>query len=316
MIRLTDVTKEYDQAGSSSPNLLVATNHLSLHIPKGEIFGLIGPNGAGKTTTLKMVCGLLAPTAGKITVNDIDVQQHPTGAQQYIGYLADFFSVYGNLKVWEYVDHFARCYKIQSDLLHPRVRHAISQVGLDSKTNAMVDGLSRGMKQRLGIARAIVHDPPLLILDEPASGLDPKARVELKDLLRQLHREGKTIFITSHVLSDLQEMCTSVAIMEKGNLLRVGKIADVLRSAGAARSIHIRLASPGFDLRTWLHSHDLPGAAALDPASVEFPFSGSDADLASLIRELVQAGAPVCYVTEKSDSLESLFSKLSSGEVM
>jgi len=315
MIRLDDVTKEYDQPGSSA-KLLVATNHLSLTVPRGEIFGLIGPNGAGKTTTLKMVCGLLAPTSGTITVNGVDVQRHPHDAQPQIGYLADFFSVYGNLKVWEYVDHFARAYKLPAVALRGRVRAAISQVGLESKFDSFVDGLSRGMKQRLGIARAIVHDPPLLVLDEPASGLDPKARVELKDLLRQLHRDGKTIFITSHVLSDLQEMCTSVAIMEKGNLLRMGTIDDVLRGAGASRRIHLRLASPGFDLHEWLHTHELPGVSVLDSTSLEFPFAGSNADLALLVRDLVQAGAPVCYVTEKSDSLETLFSKLSSGEVM
>jgi len=315
MIRMEDVTKEYDQPGRHQ-NLLVATYHLSLDVPAGEIFGLIGPNGAGKTTTLKMLCGLLAPTSGKIAVNQVDVELHPSDAQKHIGYLADFFSVYGNLKVWEYVDHFARAYKLEPSRIPARVRETIASVGLESKTASFVEGLSRGMKQRLGIARAIVHDPPLLVLDEPASGLDPKARLELKDLLRKLNREGKTIFITSHVLSDLQEICTSVGIMEKGKLLRVGKIADVMRSAGAARRVRLRLASPGFDLHQWLTTRGLPVDISADPSSAEFAFPGTDADLALLVKDLVQAGAPLCGIEEKTDSLETLFSKLSTGEVM
>jgi ABC-2 type transport system ATP-binding protein len=315
MIRLNSVTKEYDLPGSP-PGILVAADHLSLDVPSGEIFGLIGPNGAGKTTTLKMVCGLLAPTSGEITVNQVHVAKNPDEAQKHIGYLADFFSVYGNLKVWEYVDHFARAYKLDRSAIPARVREVIALVGLECKSGSFVEALSRGMKQRLGIARAIVHDPPLLVLDEPASGLDPKARVELKDLLRKFHHDGKTVFITSHVLSDLQEICTSLAIIERGKLLRVGKIADVMSSGGSGRRVYLRLASPGFDLRQWLASHGLEVDPSADAESVEFPFIGSDADLASLVRELVYAGAALCAVEEKSDSLETIFSKLSSGEVM
>jgi ABC-2 type transport system ATP-binding protein len=315
MIRMENVTKEFDQPGTQQ-SLLVAADHLSLEVPAGEIFGLIGPNGAGKTTTLKMLCGLLAPTSGKISINQVDIALHPGEAQQHIGYLADFFSVYGNLKVWEYVDHFARTYKLDPGRIPGRVREAIAHVDLESKADSFVEGLSRGMKQRLGIARAIVHDPSLLVLDEPASGLDPKARFKLKDLLRQLNREGKTIFITSHVLSDLQEICTSLGIIEKGKLLKVGKIADVMRSTGAARRVRLRLASPGFDLHPWLASHGVIAEIPADPATAEFVFPGTDAELALLVRDLVQAGAPLCGIEEKSDSLETLFSKLSTGEVM
>src|SRR5215472_1958091 len=170
MIQLLKVTKEYEQP--AQPNLIIAADNLSLAVAPGEIFGLIGPNGAGKTTTLKMICGLLAPTAGKISVNGVDVERQPDEAQKHIGYLADFFSVYGNLKVWEYVDHFARACKLESRIIPARVRETVAKVGLESKFDAFVEGLSRGMKQRLGIARAIVHDPPVLVLDEPASGLD------------------------------------------------------------------------------------------------------------------------------------------------
>jgi ABC-2 type transport system ATP-binding protein len=315
MILIEEVTKEYDQLGRQQ-GPLIAADRLSLEVPEGEVFGLIGPNGAGKTTTLKMLCGLLTPTSGKIIVNGVNVELQPDEAQKHIGYLADFFSVYGNLKVWEYVDHFARAYKLDRGSLDTRVRQAIAQVGLETKADSFVEELSRGMKQRLGIARAIVHDPAVLILDEPASGLDPKARVELKELLRQLNRQGKTIFITSHVLSDLQEICTAVGVMEKGKLLKAGKIEEVMRSAGTARRVHLRLASSGFELSRWLEGRGIISNPPSNPLSADFPFSGTDEDLASLIKNLVQAGAPICSIEEKMDSLETIFSKLSSGEVM
>jgi len=315
MIRLENVTKEYDlptgQAGQ-----LVAADRLTMVVPAGEVFGLVGPNGAGKTTTLKMICGLMLPTAGRITVNNIDVEQQAEEVQQYIGYLADFFSVYDDLKTWEYVEHFARAYKLDPSKIPARVREVIGVLGLETKYDAFVGGLSRGMKQRLGIARAIIHDPPLLVLDEPASGLDPKARLELKDLLRRLNREGRTVFITSHVLSDLEEICTSLAIMEKGKLLRVGKIGDVMRGAGMTRRVRIRMAAPGFALAGWLAARTGVSEVKEDGLEAEFVFPGTETELAGLVRDAVIAGAPICGVEEKVETLEALFSRLSSGEVM
>ncbi len=315
MIHLENVTKEYDLP-TGKAGRLVAADRLTLEVPAGEVFGLVGPNGAGKTTTLKMVCGLMLPTAGRITVNNIDVEREPENAQQYIGYLADFFSVYDELKAWEYVEYFALAYKLEPAKVHERVREVIGLMGLETKYDAMVGSLSRGMKQRLGIARAIVHDPPLLVLDEPASGLDPKARLELKELLRRLNLEGKTVFITSHVLSDLEEICTSLAIMEKGKLLRVGKIDDVMCGAGRTKRVRIKLAAAGFALGAWLAKR--PGVSEVKEAGLEaeMAFPGTDAELAGLVRDAVNAGAPVCGVEEKVETLEALFSRLSSGEVM
>ena len=315
MIRLENVTKEYDLP-PGQPGQLVAADRLSLEVPAGEIFGLVGPNGAGKTTTLKMICGLMLPTAGRITVNNVDVEKAPEAAQVHIGYLADFFSVYDDLKSWEYVEHFARAYKMERAKIPGRVREVIGTLGLETKYESMVGTLSRGMKQRLGIARAIVHDPPLLVLDEPASGLDPKARLELKDLIRRLNHDGRTIFITSHVLSDLEEICTSLAIMEKGKLLRSGKIGDVMRGAGKTTRVRMRLAAPGFALGAWLAAK--PGVSEVRAQSLEaeFVFPGTEAELAILVREAVNAGAPLCGVEEKVETLEALFSRLSSGEVM
>ena len=172
MIELIRLRKEYDD--------LIAVQDLTLSIPQGEIFGLIGPNGAGKTTTIRIACGLLAPTVGQALINGVDVAHEPEKAQRSIGYLSDFFAVYEDLKVWEYLDYFAHAYKVANAEIPDRITEVIAQVSLDLKRNAMIRGLSRGMKQRLGIARAIIHRPKVLLLDEPASGLDPKARLELR----------------------------------------------------------------------------------------------------------------------------------------
>jgi ABC-2 type transport system ATP-binding protein len=250
-----------------------------------------------------------------VSVNGIDIAARPEEAHKFIGYLADFFSLYDDLTVWEYLEYFARAYKMDRAAIRGRVDEVIRLVGLEPKRDALIHGLSRGMKQRLGIGRAIVHDPLLLILDEPAAGLDPKARVELKALLRDLHAKGKTIFITSHILSDLEEVCTSVAVIEKGRLLRAGPLEEVMRDGRAIRRIRIRLAtadeSIGPRLAAW------PGVTDVRTGTTgtEFSFGGNDAELAELVRALVGDGLPVCGVQELSENLEQLYMRISSGEV-
>ena len=182
MIRVEKLHKEFDE--------LVAVNDLEMVVPEGEIYGLIGPNGAGKTTTIRMACGFLEPTGGKVFISGVDVHRQPERAQQFVGYLSDFFSVYEDLKVWEYLDYFAHAYKMPETEIATRIDEVIQQVGLEVKRDAMIKGLSRGMKQRLGIARAVIHRPRVLLLDEPASGLDPKARVDLRNLLQSLRGPG------------------------------------------------------------------------------------------------------------------------------
>lgn len=315
MIRVENLSKEYDSpTGKGAP--MVAANQLSFEVASGEIFGLVGPNGAGKTTTLKMICGLVVPTAGSVSVNGVDVERQPEEAQRHLGYLADFFSLYDDLKVWEYLDYFARAYKMDRYLISKRVDELIERLDLKTKRDAMIGGLSRGMKQRVGLGRAIVHDPPLLVLDEPAAGLDPKARAELKELLRELQRGGKTIFITSHILSDLEEICSSIAIIEKGRLLRIGRLEEVMREGKAARRMRIRLAAPGFAASEWLSTR--PGVSSVAGANAEitFNFTGSDQEVAELVRALVSAGALVCGVEELTETLEELYSRVSSDEVM
>lgn len=317
MIQLEQVTKIYDlPSGGDSQAHIVAADRLTLDVPAGQIFGLIGPNGAGKTTTLKMICGLLAPTAGRVVVNGVSVERQPEEAQQFIGYVADFFSLYDDLKVWEYLDYFAHAYRMAQTAIPGRITRVVQDLGLAPKLNSFIAGLSRGMKQRLGIARAILHDPPLLVLDEPTVGVDPTGRVELKDLFRRLHGDGKTIFITSHLLADLEEICSAVAIMEKGRLLRVGPLSEIMREAAGARRVRISLASSGFGLSAWLSAR--PGVAGVvaEPSGAQFLFAGSDSDLADLIRALIQAGAAVTSVKEETETLERVFSRISKGEVM
>ena len=323
MLRLIDLTREYDADGGPQGRVLAA-DRLNLEVPAGEVFGLVGPNGAGKSTALKMICGLLLPTSGRVLVNNVDVERSREEAQKYVGYLADFFSLYDELTVYQYLDYFARAYKVPIHSIPARITEVILRLGLETKRDAAIAGLSRGMKQRMGIARAVIHDPPLLVLDEPAAGLDPKARHDLKQLLRGFQQRGCTIVITSHILSDLEEICTSIGILEKGRLIRVGKIEEILQqapvtqagAAAAPRVIRIRLSAAGFALEPWLTARAGVSRVAASGLGTLFEFTGSDADLSEMVKALVTAGAPLAAVEQPGLSLEEAYSRISKGEVM
>jgi ABC-2 type transport system ATP-binding protein len=308
VIELIHLRKEYDD--------LIAVQDLSLTIPQGEIFGLIGPNGAGKTTSIRMACGLLAPTVGKAIVNGIDVAQEPEKAQQSIGYLSDFFAVYEDLKVWEYLDYFAHAYKVEESQIPARVSEVITQVSLEVKRDAMIRGLSRGMKQRLGIGRAIIHRPKVLLLDEPASGLDPKARLELRNLLRALRDQGTTILISSHILTELEGFCTSIGIMEKGQMVRSGRIDEVTAAENPARDMRVTwLGDATTALRTELAGPHIANLS-LGANTGTFQFTGSEDDLAALLAKLVSSGVRIKSFAEVKQTVEDLYMKLSQHEVM
>jgi ABC-2 type transport system ATP-binding protein len=309
VIELIHLRKEYDD--------LVAIEDLSLTIPQGEVFGLIGPNGAGKTTTIRMACGLLAPTLGQARINGVDVAEQPETAQQYIGYLSDFFAVYEDLRVWEYLDYFAHAYKVAESEIPARVSEVITQVSLEVKRDAMIRGLSRGMKQRLGIARAIIHRPKVLLLDEPASGLDPKARLELRNLLRQLRDQGTTILVSSHILTELEGFCTSIGIMEKGRMVRSGRIEEVTAAESSARDIRLAwLGDATATAQAHLADHAHVANVQVDGASATFQFSGSDEELATLLSDLISGGVRVKAFTEVKQTVEDLYMKLSKHGVM
>lgn len=317
MIEFVQLHKEYDN--------VLAVDDLTLTISQGEIFGLIGPNGAGKTTTIRMASGLLAPTLGRALIAGVDVAEEPERAQQYIGYLSDFFAVYEDLKVWEYLDYFAHAYKLPEADIPARITEVIAQVNLEVKRDAMIRGLSRGMKQRLGIARAIIHRPKVMLLDEPASGLDPKARLELRNLLRSLRDQGATILISSHILTELEGFCTSIGIMERGRMMRSGSIEEVTAAASSARLVRFTWAEDSLaavqvnvqeNLKQKLAADARVSALELGANAGTFQFSGPEPDLAHVLAALVAASVPVTSFGEVKQTVEELYMKLSTHEVM
>jgi ABC-2 type transport system ATP-binding protein len=309
MIEITNLRKEFDD--------LVAVDNLTLTIPAGEIYGLIGPNGAGKTTTMRIACGLLEPTQGDVRVAGEDVVRDPDRARQHIGYLSDFFSVYEDLRVWEYLDYFAHAYKLPEPEIGHRVGEVIAQAGLEVKRDSLIHGLSRGMKQRLGIARAMIHSPKVLLLDEPASGLDPKARVELRKLLRSAREQGTTILISSHILTELDGFCTSIGIMEKGRLLRSGKLEDVMSAGAQSRAIRLQwLGDAVTQIQEVLACSTATSDVNLKANEGGFRFSGSEGELAQVLAQMVAGGIRVVSFREVKQTVEEMYMKLSSHEVM
>lgn len=309
VIELANLRKEFDD--------LVAVDDLTLTISSGEIYGLIGPNGAGKTTTIRMICGLLEATQGEVRVAGKDVLGAPEQARQYIGYLSDFFSVYDDLKVWEYLDYFAHAYKMPESEIPARVTEVIAQAGLEVKRDGLIHGLSRGMKQRLGIARAMIHRPKVLVLDEPASGLDPKARIELRNLLRSARDEGATILISSHILTELDGFCTSIGVMEKGRLLRSGRLDEVILATTRTRTIRLQWLGESRDqVETTLGRVVSVSGVKLAGNEGEFFFSGSNDELSQVLADLITAGVRILSFREVKQTVEEMYMKLSSHEVM
>lgn len=309
VIRTEKLRKEFDD--------LVAVRDLEVSIPEGEIYGLIGPNGAGKTTTIRMTCGLLEPTSGKAFVYDVDVHQEPERAQQYIGYLSDFFSVYEDLKVWEYLDYFARAYKMPEAEIPARIDEVIEQVRLEVKRDVMIKGLSRGMKQRLGIARAIIHRPKVLLLDEPASGLDPKARLDLRNLLRSLRERGTTILISSHILTELEGFCTSIGLMEKGCMVKSGTLEEITATEDQFRLVRFGWLGDGAALvQQVLQGDSRITGLTVQGSQAVFRLAGPEDELASVLAMLVARGVHVVSFAEVRQTVEDLYLKLSHHEVM
>ncbi len=285
-IAATGLTKRY--------GALLAVNDMNLVVPHGSIFGLIGPNGAGKSTTFAMVASLLRPTSGTLSVMGYDPVRHPTAVRRSMGYMPDVLGVYDNLRVDEYLEFFAASYRIPSREWPGLIDGLLELVELSVKKTAMVNSLSRGMKQRLSLARSLVHDPQLLILDEPASGLDPRARVELRDLLRGLNAMGKTIVISSHILAELEEVCSDVAIMEAGRLLASGPPRTILDSLGGTRTLRVRFTG----------------------GTVEMFTVANDTEQAALLRRLiVDEERQVVEFVEESGGLEQLFMSITQGIV-
>ena len=285
-VETTGLTKRYGP--------LSAVDDLTLKIPQGSIYGLIGPNGAGKSTTFSMIATLLRPTTGSLTVLGHDPVRAPRDVRRHLGYMPDVLGVYDNLRVDEYLQFFAASYRVPRKEWPSLVDGLLELVDLNVKSTSLVNSLSRGMKQRLSLARTLVHDPDLLVLDEPASGLDPRARVELRDTLRQLNQMGKTIIVSSHILAELEEMCTEVAIMEAGKLLASGTARQIMDTLGRAKSISVRFT---------------------DGTSETFTVADDDEQVALLRRLALDGERGVLEFREEHFGLEELFMSITEGIV-
>ena len=322
IIETKNLTKRYGP--------LVAVDSLSLNVEQGAIYGFVGPNGSGKTTTMRMLTTLLKPSSGEAWVAGSSVTREPRGVRRAIGYMPDFFGVYDDMKVWEYLDFFAACYEIPEATRAGLINDLLELVDLSQRRDAMVDTLSRGMKQRLCLARTLAHDPQILILDEPASGLDPRARIEIRELLLELSRLGKTIFFSTHILADVAEICTQVGIVEAGKLVAEGSLEEMQRRLQPNRKLEIsllgqldaaRLALSGHPGVVGVREASTPAAAGgaaarlVPPVSLEIDFAGDDAAVSGLLASLVAAGLPVLRFTESVNDLEAVFMQATKGIV-
>jgi ABC-2 type transport system ATP-binding protein len=307
MIQIEHLNKEYKG--------LTAVKDLSLNLEAGDIFGFIGPNGAGKTTTIKMLATLLKPTSGKALIDGIDVVENPEAVRGRIGYMPAFFGIYDDMRVWEYLDFFAGAYRLPKNQRPRIIDDVLSLTDLGGKRDSYVEELSTGMKQRLCLAKTLIHDPKVLLLDEPASGLDPRARIEIKELFKELKAMGKTIIISSHILPELADFCNKVGIIERGEMLISGDVQAIMDQVTGGRTLEIRLLD-GID-RAAAILEDAPGVRAVRPADshLQIEFVGSPEAQADLNTLLVSNGLRVLAFTEQSMDLEDIFMKVTKGLV-
>lgn len=299
-----------------------AVDNLNLQVEQGDIFGFVGPNGAGKTSTIRIMATLLSASQGDIYVNGHSVRKDSRGVRKSIGYMPDFFGVYHDMQVWEYLDFFAACYKIPPANRNGLIGDLLELVDLSHRKNDNVDSLSRGMKQRLSIARTLVHDPQVLILDEPASGLDPRARVEIRSLMVQLAEMGKTIFFSTHILADVAEVCTRVGIIEGGKLVASGTLEELQQVLVPHKQVQVTVLDRSELAENILRS--MPGVADLEtkPAPsnegrlrLEFAFMGDDKQLAQLLEKLVDQEIPVVNFNSETRDMEEVFMRATRGLV-
>ena len=313
MLEIKELTRLYGH--------FTALDHLSLSIDDGELHGFVGPNGAGKTTTMRILATLLAPTSGTALIDGVDVTADPRRVRELVGYMPDFFGVYDHLKSWEYLDFYARCYGFGQKERLRMIGQLLDLVNLSDKRDAYVDSLSRGMKQRLCLAHALIHDPKLLILDEPASGMDPRARAEMKGILKSLKEMGKTVLISSHILPELSEMCDSLTIIDHGKLVFSGAVDALSRHMQGQGDIQLRLL-PGEDGDAVLAAAALlkeyPGVTAIqrgdDPGTLLVGYAGDEGGMADMLQALLKAGARVTGFHRPPMNLEKVFMEVTQSD--
>ena len=302
MLRIENVKKSYGKYR--------ALDGLNMEIKPGALYGFVGPNGAGKTTTIKILAGLLAPDEGRISIDGMDMSTAGQDLKGKIGYVPDHFGVYDNLTVWEYMEFFAACYGIEGLTGRKRCEFLLDQVGLERRRDFYVDGLSRGMKQRLCLARALVHEPKLLILDEPSSGLDPKTRKEFMEMIMEINEQGTTIFISSHVLSELSQVCTDIGIIEQGRIVLGGSMKEILERVDQSNPLLITVYRNAERAMGILRSHSCVRTISIKDNCFAVGFTGDAQDEALLLQQLVDAEVLVNGFTRQQGNLESLFMQI------
>ncbi len=307
MIEIIGLTKQYGK--------FTALDHLDLQIEEGTVFGFVGQNGAGKSTTFSILATLLAPTSGTAFVNGYNVVKDPKKVREQIGYMPDFFGVYDQLKAEEYLDFYGASYGISIDERKKLIPQLLELVNLSDKRDSYVDLLSRGMKQRLCLARSLIHDPEVLILDEPASGLDPRARVEMREILKELKHMGKTILISSHILPELAEMCDVIGIIDQGRLKAQGSVAEIQEKLQGAKSIVVKVHR---DIeRAIRFFEDHPDISEIqqdeDSESIQFLFRGDRGAQQQLLKACIVQDLPIVSFAEIETDLEDVFMEITKG---
>jgi ABC-2 type transport system ATP-binding protein len=305
-VQTVDLTRLYGE--------MIAVNQLNLTVNKADLFGFIGSNGAGKTTTLRILATFLAPSSGTARVLGHDVVKDADAVRHVIGYMPDFFGVYKDMEVTEYLDFFGACYRIPAKQREKTVNDVLELVGLTEKRGAIIGALSRGMQQRLGLARVLIHDPAVLLLDEPASGLDPRARIEMMAILQELQRLGKTIIISSHILSELQTLCNRVAIIERGKLIYSGPVQGVRDQMAKGRVVWVKVASDPTQATELLKSRPEVAEVASVDGSLKVTLADHDTDHSLVADVLVRGGARLVELREDELGLEEVFLRVTRGE--
>jgi ABC-2 type transport system ATP-binding protein len=310
VVEIRDLTKVYGE--------LTALDHLTLSIRSGEILGLIGPNGAGKTTAIKILVGLARPTRGHAAIAGCDCVRQPKKIKRLVGYMPDMFGSYDNMRVWEYLDFFGAAFGISRGRRIKRIEEVMELTGSAYMRDRFVQSLSHGMKQRIGIARTLLHDPSVLILDEPANGLDPQARIDVRQILLRLAAMGKTLIVTSHILPELSRICDQVAILNNGRLQAYGTLAEIMRRVTAERAIEVqlseseRLASAAAIVRESIEA-DAEVTESPSEAALRFRTTRSEKDLGGILAQLVSAGVDVTQFREIPADLEDAFLSVTRG---
>ncbi len=292
-----------------------AVNDVSFEVYAGEVFGYIGPNGAGKTTSMRILATLDDPTSGDAFVDGFSVTDDPDRVRRRLGFMPDYFGTYQNVNVYEYLDFFARSYGLRGQARLSAIGEVMEFTQLDELAHKPISGLSKGMKQRLCLGRTMIHGPSVLVLDEPAAGLDPRARIELREMINKLAASGKAILISSHILTELAEMCDRVGIIERGRLLAVGSVAEISSGARAKATVHVRVLEGDDRLRNWLIARPEVSDLQLNDSLAVFDFAGDRHAEAGLLRAMVNDGLPVVEFGAKHQSLEDVFLHVTEGRV-